>query len=163
MTIDQRGYHVIISCLYNMAAYALPLQWRHNDRVDVSNHQPNSLLKCLFRRRSKKTSKLCVIGLCAWNSLVTGGFPAQRASNAENVSIWWRHHDKMSYESYTHRSHSSSATPLRFAHYNSTEDIIQLTDLDCEGDENYWQMCEYEEDHECQHDWDAGVMCRRES
>ena len=22
-----------------------------------------------------------------------GEFPAQRASNAENVSIWWRHHD----------------------------------------------------------------------
>ena len=26
------------------------------------------------------------------DSLVTGEFPAQRASNAENVSIWWRHH-----------------------------------------------------------------------
>ena len=26
------------------------------------------------------------------NSPVTGEFPAQRASNAENVSIWWRHH-----------------------------------------------------------------------
>ena len=25
----------------------------------------------------------------------TGEFPAQRASNAENVSIWWRHHDKI--------------------------------------------------------------------
>ena len=25
-----------------------------------------------------------------WQS---GGFPSQRASNAENVSIWWRHHD----------------------------------------------------------------------
>ena len=24
---------------------------------------------------------------------VTGEFPAQRASNAENISIWWRHHD----------------------------------------------------------------------
>ena len=24
----------------------------------------------------------------------TGEFPAQRASNAENVSIWWRHHAK---------------------------------------------------------------------
>ena len=24
----------------------------------------------------------------------TGDFPAQRASNAENVSIWWRHHDE---------------------------------------------------------------------
>ena len=27
------------------------------------------------------------------NSPVTGQFPAQRASNAENVSIWWRHHE----------------------------------------------------------------------
>ena len=44
------------------------------------------------RRRSKKTSKLCVAGLCGGNSPVTGEFPAQRASNAENVSIWWRHH-----------------------------------------------------------------------
>ena len=24
---------------------------------------------------------------------MTGEFPAQRASNAENVSIWWRNHD----------------------------------------------------------------------
>ena len=24
---------------------------------------------------------------------LTGEFPAQRASNAENVSIWWRHRD----------------------------------------------------------------------
>ena len=39
------------------------------------------------RRRSNKTSKLRVTGLCAGNSLVTGEFPAQRASNAENVSI----------------------------------------------------------------------------
>ena len=26
-------------------------------------------------------------------SIGTGEFPAQRASNADNVSIWWRHHD----------------------------------------------------------------------
>ena len=26
-------------------------------------------------------------------SPVTGEFPAQKASNAENVSIWWRHHE----------------------------------------------------------------------
>ena len=44
------------------------------------------------RRRSKKTSKLRVTGLCEGNSPVTGEFPAQRASNAENVSVWWRHH-----------------------------------------------------------------------
>ena len=47
------------------------------------------------RRRSKKTSKLRVTGLCERNSSVTGEFPAQRASNAENVSIWWRHHEQV--------------------------------------------------------------------
>ena len=63
------------------------------DTYHVSNHQPHDcLLNRLFRRRSKKTSKLCVTGLCEGNSLVTGEFPAQRASNAENVSTWWRHH-----------------------------------------------------------------------
>ena len=41
----------------------------------------------------KKTSEFRVTGLCAGNSPVTGEFPAQRASNAENVSVWWRHHD----------------------------------------------------------------------
>ena len=45
-----------------------------------------------WRHISKKTSKLCVTGLCAGNSPVTCEFPALRASNAENVSIWWRHH-----------------------------------------------------------------------
>ena len=40
----------------------------------------------------KKTSKLRVTGLCAGNSPATGEFPTQKASNAENVSIWWRHH-----------------------------------------------------------------------
>ena len=44
------------------------------------------------RHRSKKTSKLRVTSLCEGNSPVTGEFPAQRASNAENVPIWWRHH-----------------------------------------------------------------------
>ena len=70
-----------------------PLQWRHNGRDGVSNHQPHvCLLKRLFRCRSNKRSKLRVTGLCAGNSPATGEFPAQRASNAENVSIWWRHH-----------------------------------------------------------------------
>ena len=41
-----------------------------------------------------KTSKLRVIGLFAGNSTGTGDFTAQMASNTENVSIWWRHHDK---------------------------------------------------------------------
>ena len=45
------------------------------------------------RRRSKKTSKLRVTGLCEMNSPGTGEFPSQRSSNAVNVSIWWRLHE----------------------------------------------------------------------
>ena len=64
------------------------LQWRHNGRDGVSNQQPHDcLLNRLFRRRSKKTSKLRVTGLCAGNSPGTGEIPAQMASYAENVSI----------------------------------------------------------------------------
>ena len=72
------------------------IRWRHNGHGSVSNHQPHDcLLNRLFRRRSKKTWKLRVTGLCARNSPGTGEFPAQMASNAENVSIWWRHHEKI--------------------------------------------------------------------
>ena len=47
----------------------ITLQWRHNDHDSVSNHQPHGcLLNRLFRRRSKKTSKLRVTGLCVGNS-----------------------------------------------------------------------------------------------
>ena len=73
--------------------YFLSLQWRHNGCNGASNHQPHDyLLNRLLRCRSKKASKLRVTGLCAGNSPVTGEFPAQMASNVENVSIWWRHH-----------------------------------------------------------------------
>ena len=71
---------------------AISLQWHHNECNGVSNHQSHKcLLNHLFRRRSKKTSQLHVTGLCAGNSPVTDEFPTQRASNTENVSIWWHH------------------------------------------------------------------------
>ena len=82
---------VSIQCTLDISKH--PLRWRHNDHAGVSNHQPHGcLLNRLFRRKSKKTSKLRVTGLCAGNSPGTGEFPAQMASYAENVCIWWRHH-----------------------------------------------------------------------
>ena len=70
------------------------LHWRHNGCDSVSNHQTyDYLLNRVFKRRSKKTSKLRVTGLCEGNSPGTGEFPAQMTSDAENVSIWWRHHE----------------------------------------------------------------------
>ena len=62
--------------LYVTSRYELTLQWRHNGRDSVSNHQPyDCFLNRLFRRRSKETSKLRVTGLCAGNSPGTGEFP----------------------------------------------------------------------------------------
>ena len=77
----------------------LELQWSHNERNGVSNHQRlDCLLNRFLRRRSKQTSRLRVTGLSEGHSPVTGEFPAQRASNAENVSILWRHHGLASQE-----------------------------------------------------------------
>ena len=70
-----------------------PRQWRPNEHYSVSNHTPHHcLLNRQFRRRSQKTSKIRVTGLCEGNSPVTGEFPAQMASNTEHIPIWWRHH-----------------------------------------------------------------------
>ena len=74
------------------------LQWRHNGHDGVSNLQRLvCLLSWLTRRRSKKTSQLGVTGLCEGNSPATGEFPLQKASNAEIISIWWRHHGATDY------------------------------------------------------------------
>ena len=53
-----------VTCMYNNA-----LHCRYNDHDGVSNHQSHGcLLNRLFRRRSKKTSKIRVTGLCVGNS-----------------------------------------------------------------------------------------------
>ena len=72
-------------------------------------------------RRSKKTSKLRVTGLCAGNSPVTGEFPTQRASSAENVSIWWRHHG------YCHCHHSPISTEQLTIEYCCMQYGITIT------------------------------------
>ena len=62
------GLHGFIVPLFGCYHLGAPLQWRHNGRDCISNHQPRDCLhNRLFRRRSKKTSKLRVTGLCAGN------------------------------------------------------------------------------------------------
>ena len=67
---------------------------------------------------AKKTSKLRVTGLFVGNYPGTGEFPAQMASNAENVSIWWRHH-----------VHGFVSTASYFQHYHFWNmEIIHVSD-----------------------------------
>ena len=61
----------------------LPLQWCDNERDGVSNHRClDYLLNRLFRRRSKKTSKLRVTGLSEGNSLVTDIYMLHKPGSA---------------------------------------------------------------------------------
>ena len=68
--------------------YWVSKQWSHNGCNSISIHRHlHYLLNRLFRRRSKKTSKLCVTALCLGNPPVTDGFPSQRARNVENFQF----------------------------------------------------------------------------
>ena len=62
-------------------------QWRPKSPASPLFTQP------FIEPQIKELPKHCVTGLCAGNSPLTGEFPAHMASNEENVSIWWRHHD----------------------------------------------------------------------
>ena len=89
--------HAVLVKVVSGDAYILVGLDHYNDSIMgvMASHitsLPIVYLTLLFRSRSKETSKLRVTGLCAGNSPGTGEFPAHMASNAENVSIWWRHH-----------------------------------------------------------------------
>ena len=83
---------IICACVFIYWLYMLSLQWRHNGCDGVSNQQPHHcLLSRLFKRRQKNI-KAPRHWLCAGISPGTGEFPAHMDRDAENVSIWWRHH-----------------------------------------------------------------------
>ena len=63
------NWTVSLSYPLHWVFFSISLNWRHNVHDGVSNHQPHGcLFNRLFRRRSKKISKLRVNGLCAGNS-----------------------------------------------------------------------------------------------
>ena len=73
------------------------------------------------------------LAFCEGNSPVTGELPVQLASNAENVSIWWRHHVYREYRCF-HEFLSLAA------HY-----VVILATLGATCDRNVvlWQKCRH--------------------
>ena len=87
---------IVMICQFLKLSY-LPqftriLQWRHNKRDGVSNHQPTIVYSTVYSGADQWKHQSSAL-----LAFVTGEFPAQRASNAENVSIWWRHHGFIAY------------------------------------------------------------------
>ena len=92
--IDIHGFHTrfywnSINDNHDKQLDLVTLQWRQ--RNGVSNHR--LFAQPFVQADQRKKSKLRVTGLCEGNLPTTVGFPPRRVSNAENVSIWWRHHD----------------------------------------------------------------------
>ena len=67
------------------------LQWRHNEHNSISNHSrvlTQLFVQAYFKEDSKAPHHLPLCGELAgvwWIS-------SRKASNVENVSIWWHHH-----------------------------------------------------------------------
>ena len=96
-------------------------------------------LNRLFRRKSRKTYELHVTGLCARNSPVTGEFPVRRASNAENASIWWRHHGEwfVSYQPPSRKSVTISCHHCRSYSYRIIHREVTVSCHHCRSDSYY--------------------------
>ena len=102
------------------------LQWRHNDHDGVSYHQPHGcLLNRLFRRRSKKTSKLRVSGLCVGNSpgpvhmccqlitiILTFTFSLTRCQVSHALSNWLREQQRSHYLRYPNCASPEAIFPI---------------------------------------------------
>ena len=76
----------------------------------------------------------------------TGEFPAQRASNAENVSIWWRHHEyiKLHWLIYAEKKQSCRSRGIHRGHWFPTiwplhQYLISHLPLNKKAD-GIWQM-----------------------
>ena len=64
LTVNNRDPHYQ-GCWRRYVYSASALQWRHNGRDNVSNHQlPDCLLNCWFRRWSNKHHVCCVVVIC---------------------------------------------------------------------------------------------------
>ena len=73
------------------------LQWRHNGHDGVSITCLAIVYSTVYSGADHRKHQSCasldfVRGIHRW-PVNSPQFPTQRASNAESVSIWWRHHD----------------------------------------------------------------------
>ena len=84
-----QGHH------HKAAHHDSTIQWHHNERDGVSNHRRFHVFTKSFVQAQIKIHQSSESLAFVRNSPVTGELPAQRASNAKTVSIWWRHNESL--------------------------------------------------------------------
>ena len=130
-------------------------RWRHDMETfhynDVTMAATASLITSLTIVYStvyssadqRKHQSSAPLAFCAGNSPETGEFPAQMASSAENVSIWWRHHVStlLTFNQWWFYSHMDSYEELwcffSWRPGQAVEHGIELS-----GSETHWRSCD---------------------
>ena len=83
------------TCIFDSFRMSSDISWHHMAIKDILAHNQYIMAKVVAVLSKSETT---CIGKPHSNMpkllQVTSEFPAQRASNAGNVSIWWRHHVK---------------------------------------------------------------------
>ena len=86
------------------------LQWQQKERLKSSAFR--LLTQPYVQAQIKENITDPRHWLCDGNSPVTGEFPAQKTSNAEDVSIWWRHRGETNM--YTIPANTKTFMPIDF-------------------------------------------------
>ena len=96
--VDYTIYTNSISCLSNIVYW--PLHTYNLPVANVTSHYSDVIMGAMVSHITSLTIVYSTVywgpdqrKLCEGNSPVTGELPAQMANNAENVSIWWHHHE----------------------------------------------------------------------
>ena len=112
------------ACPYSCAYHLSALQWCHNGRLNMASQITSLTIvySTVYSGADQRKYQICVTGLWAGKSPVTGEFPSQRASNAENVSIWWRHHASVRTSGY-HSVYRSIGTSTHY-HWSRFRDVV---------------------------------------
>ena len=128
---DSSVHYLVIStmCAWEILKFHIQSLWIHPSSIitvashehnDVSNHQR---LNCLLNFDKQivadchwgQYESSVLLAHCEGNPHVTGGFPAQRASNVESISLSQRHHEVLGMSRMTHivRPHHSMVNRLK--------------------------------------------------
>ena len=76
-----------LSCCWQ---WRCPLQWRIMSAMVSQITGVSSVYSSADQRKHQSSASLAFVrGI---HVVMNGGFPSQRTSDAETVSIWWRHH-----------------------------------------------------------------------
>ena len=87
-TRQQWVQNTVLTALYDV------VQFHYSDVTWASYCFKSQQLDCLWNSLFKitKETEFCFTGICEGNPLVTSGFPSQKTSNANSISMSWRHH-----------------------------------------------------------------------